>query len=96
MVNITTFEELATVTTLDGTEIVPLNQGGTTKTATTAQIAAVGGLGSYTVASLPTGQAANARALALDANATTFASVVAGGGSNIVPVYFDGTDWRIG
>lgn len=31
-----------------------------------------------------------------DANATTFASIVAGGGSNAVPVYFDGTNWRIG
>ncbi len=31
-----------------------------------------------------------------DANATTFGSVVAGGGSSAVPVYSDGTDWRIG
>jgi hypothetical protein len=31
-----------------------------------------------------------------DANATTFASIVAGGGTSIVPVYSDGTDWRIG
>jgi hypothetical protein len=31
-----------------------------------------------------------------DANATTFASVVAGGGANNVPVYSDGTNWRIG
>jgi hypothetical protein len=31
-----------------------------------------------------------------DANATTFASVVAGGGANPVPVYSDGVSWRIG
>jgi len=31
-----------------------------------------------------------------DATVTTFASIVAGGGTNIVPVYSDGTAWRIG
>jgi len=39
---------------------------------------------------------AGARAFVTDATATTFASVVAGGGANNVPVYCDGTDWRIG
>lgn len=39
---------------------------------------------------------AGARAFVTDANATTFASIVAGGGSNGVPVYSDGTNWRIG
>lgn len=39
---------------------------------------------------------AGARSFVTDANATTFASVVAGGGSNGVPVYSDGTSWRIG
>lgn len=48
------------------------------------------------VASLPGSPSAGDRAFVSDANATTFASVVAGGGSNIVPVYYDGTDWRIG
>lgn len=36
-----------------------------------------------------------ARAMVSDANATTFNSVVAGGGANQVPVQSDGTDWRI-
>lgn len=36
------------------------------------------------------------RTFVTDANATTFRSVVAGGGANLVPVYHDGTDWRIG
>lgn len=39
---------------------------------------------------------AGTRAFVTDANATTFASIVAGGGANLVPVYSDGTDWRIG
>jgi hypothetical protein len=52
-------------------------------------------LPSYTVANLPTG-AAGMVAFVTDANATTFASIVAGGGANGVPVYHDGTNWRIG
>lgn len=39
---------------------------------------------------------AGARSIVTDANATTFASVVAGGGANVVPVYSDGTNWLIG
>lgn len=39
---------------------------------------------------------AGARAFVTDATATTFASTVAGGGANNVPVYSDGTDWKIG
>lgn len=51
-----------------------------------------------TVASLPAAATigAGAKAFVSDANATTFASVVAGGGANNVPVYSDGTNWRIG
>jgi len=50
------------------------------------------------VASLPaaTGALAGTRHFVNNATATTFASVVAGGGSNTVPVYCDGTNWRIG
>jgi hypothetical protein len=39
---------------------------------------------------------AGARAFVNDANATTFASIVASGGANLVPVYSDGANWRIG
>lgn len=51
-----------------------------------------------TVANLPSAvtAGAGARAMVSDANATTFNSVVAAGGANTVPVYSDGTDWRIG
>ena len=47
------------------------------------------------VSELPA-SAAGVRGFVTDATATTFASVVAGGGANGVPVYFDGTNWRIG
>jgi hypothetical protein len=50
----------------------------------------------YTVATLPSASTAYQRGFVSDANATTFASVVAGGGTNKVPVYSDGTNWRIG
>lgn len=51
----------------------------------------------YTVAQLPAASGnAGLRAVVSDANATTFNSIVAGGGSNTVPVFSDGTDWRIG
>jgi hypothetical protein len=52
----------------------------------------------YTVATLPSASTmgAGARAFVTNANSTTFASIVAGGGSNGVPVYSDGTNWRIG
>lgn len=53
---------------------------------------------SVTVAMLPAASAGltGYRAFVTDANATTFASIVAGGGSNGVPVYCDGANWRIG
>lgn len=51
-----------------------------------------------TVAQLPSAATAGAgaRAMVTNATATTFNSVVAGGGANIVPVFSDGTNWRIG
>lgn len=54
--------------------------------------------GQLTVATLPAAATAGAgaRAFVTDANASTFASVVAAGGANGVPVYSDGTNWRIG
>ena len=45
---------------------------------------------------LPAAGVVGRRAFVNDATATTFASVVAGTGSNKVPVYDDGTNWRIG
>lgn len=50
------------------------------------------------VADLPSATAlgVGARLIVTDANATTFASAVVGGGANTVPVYSNGTNWRIG
>jgi len=47
---------------------------------------------------LPTAAAAGAgsRAFVTDANSSTFANVLVGGSGNSVPVYSDGTNWRIG
>jgi hypothetical protein len=53
-------------------------------------------LKTYTVATLPASPVKGWVAMVTDANATTFASTVVGGGSNNVPVYYDGTNWRIG
>jgi hypothetical protein len=51
----------------------------------------------HTVATLPTAVGkTGVRYMVSDANATTFNSVVAGGGANIVPVFSNGTTWRIG
>lgn len=52
----------------------------------------------YTVATLPSAATlgTGAKAFVSDANATTFGSVVAGGAANNIPVYSDGTNWRIG
>ena len=36
------------------------------------------------------------RSMVKDATATTFASIIVGGGTNTVPCYADGTNWRIG
>jgi hypothetical protein len=52
----------------------------------------------YKVANLPSAATSGvgSRAFVSDATATTFASTVAGGGANNVPVYSDGTNWKIG
>lgn len=64
--------------------------------ATALEVLAPSTLGVTTVASLPSSPAQGDRRLVTDANATTFASVVAAGGANVVPVYYDGSAWRIG
>jgi len=51
-----------------------------------------------TFANLPAAATAGngARAIISDATATTFHSVAAGGGANMVPVFVDNGQWRIG
>jgi hypothetical protein len=48
-----------------------------------------------TVATLPIA-AEGMKAFVSDATTTTFGTVVVGGGTSKVPVYSDGTNWRIG
>jgi hypothetical protein len=51
----------------------------------------------YTVATLPSAAAfSGQRTFVSDATVTTFGTIVAGTGGNPVPVYSDGTNWRIG
>ena len=71
----------------DGTWAVPPGTGG-----------GGGILPPTTVSGLPTAASAGmgARGFVTDASATGFSSIVAGGGINHVPVYSDGTNWRIG
>jgi hypothetical protein len=72
---------------------------GTINVAQGYYLAGVKVLGPTTVVgSLPAAATAGAgaRAFVTDATVTTFASVVVGGGANGVPVYSDGTNWRIG
>jgi hypothetical protein len=51
-----------------------------------------------TVASLPTASATNAgtRTFVSYSSVTTFGSTVAGGGTTTVPVYSNGTNWKVG
>lgn len=39
---------------------------------------------------------AGARATCSNSNTTTFNAAVAGGGANVIPVFSDGTIWRVG
>jgi hypothetical protein len=52
----------------------------------------------YTVATLPSAATAGAgaRSFVTDASGPTFGSTVAGGGTVKVPVYSDGTNWKVG
>lgn len=54
--------------------------------------------GVFTVATLPDAASlgAGARAFVIDSSVTTFGTTVAGGGATGVPVYSDGTDWKVG
>jgi hypothetical protein len=54
--------------------------------------------GVYTVATLPSASVSGAgfRAFVTDSSVSTFGSTVLGGGSTKVPVYSDGTNWKVG
>ena len=52
----------------------------------------------YTVATLPSAatSGAGARTFVTDATGPTFGATVVGGGAVFVPVYSDGTNWKVG
>jgi len=52
----------------------------------------------YEVANLPSAVTAKAgaRTFVSDSSVTTFNTTVAGGGANTVPVFSNGTDWKVG
>lgn len=52
----------------------------------------------YLVADLPSPAAAGAgaKSFVINASSPTFGNIVVGGGAVKVPVYSDGTDWRVG
>lgn len=50
----------------------------------------------YKVADLPSATTAGQRTFVLDSNTTTFNATVVGGGSNTVPVFSNGTNWKVG
>lgn len=52
--------------------------------------------GSVTVSQLPAAAYAGRRAFVTDANSTTFNATAVGGGSNAVPVFDNGSAWKIG
>jgi hypothetical protein len=63
----------------------------------TVTLPAALGLKVYTFDTLPAAaDMAYTRAFVSDSNATTFAAVVAGGGTDRVPIFSDGINWRIG
>lgn len=92
-----TISQLTQATGLTGAEYLEAVQAGVSVRVTAAQLASLGEtiplptiVGSLGV---PT---AGERNMVTDATATTFGTVVVGGGTNTVPVYADGTNWRIG
>lgn len=68
-----------------------------TYTAALVQVTPPEAMQSKTVATLPVASSnTGVSFMVTDANATTFNSIVAGGGANIVRVFSNGTTWRIG
>jgi hypothetical protein len=106
-----TINQLPLITQLSGGDNVVLyvpNQGDSRRASITTLIAFIeenfGGVVCQTVKTTPSTFAqlinpvgnAGARAFITDGSTTTFGATVAGGGANKVPVYSDGTNWKVG
>jgi hypothetical protein len=106
-----TINQLPTVTQVSGGDQLPLfvtNQGDARRCSVTtlieyvevnfdAVVCASVQTTPTTYVQLPTAvDNAGARAFITDGSTATFAATVAGGGANKVPVYSDGTNWKVG
>jgi hypothetical protein len=106
-----TINQLPTVTQVNGGDQLPLflpSQGDARRSSVTTLIeyiqANLGAVIANTVLTTPSTFAqlpnavgnTGARAFITDGSTTTFAATVAGGGANFVPVYSDGTNWKVG
>ena len=106
-----TINQLPTVTQVSGGDQLPLfvtNQGDARRCSVTTLIAYVEvNFGAVTCASVQTTPTtyvqlpapvgiAGTRAFITDGSTTTFNATVAGGGANKVPVFSDGTNWKVG
>ena len=98
-----TIPSLPQAIALTGAEQMEAVQAGTSVRVTVAQIVALANGGSpaaltpIPTASLPDPTASQGlQFLVTDSSVTTFFDVVSGGGSSAVPVYSDGTAWRVG
>jgi hypothetical protein len=106
-----TINQLPTVTQVSGGDQFPLyvtNQGDARRCSVTTMItymeANLDAVVANTVQTTPSTFAqlpnavgnTGARAFITDGSTTTFGATVAGGGSNFVPVYSNGTVWKVG
>ena len=92
-----TITQLTQALGVTGAEYMEAVQNGSSVRVTTAQLAQLVSAPVLVVQLAdPTVLGAGVRAFVSDALSITFNSVVVGGGANVVPVYSDGTNWRIG
>ena len=106
-----TINQLPLITQLSGGDNVVLwvpNQGDSRRASLTTLIAFIeenfGAVVCTSVQTTPTTYAqlptavgiAGTRAFITDSSTATFAATVAGGGANIVPIYSNGTNWKVG
>jgi len=106
-----TINQLPTVTQVSGGDQLPLflpSQGDARRCSITTLIqfieANFNGVVAQTVQTIPTTYVqlpnpvgiAGTRAFITDGSTATFNATVAGGGANIVPIFSDGTNWKVG
>lgn len=85
---------LPAATAVSGLEQIPAVQNGTTVRMTASQIASAPPVGQiYTVATLPASPSKGQSAYVTDALTVGFGLPLVGGGSVMVPCFYNGTNW---